>query len=355
MSQQQNGVLQKKTKDFQNILRGERAQRGWSQADVAEKIGSDPKTVGRWERGITFPGPYMCQKLSGLYGKSLQELGLVRTEEPVAVHGASAENGNSGQEHEQRISSPHLQNVSPDRYWYRGRRIFLFLGLLIVFLLLFNGGIFWWSLHKPASTPAPRNPLANPYAKTGVLVLNEALAAESAAGWKITPNDQGRCFFAANSYHILDVSSGTMEVCLANETFFTNFTFQVNMTMIAGDCGGLAFRSTFPQLYYFLACVDGRYRFVRYDWDHMTNTLVIARGISSVIHQGLKTTNTLAVVAMNGTFALYVNHTLILHATDGAYLDGQVGMIAHTCRDASSNLCDVPTEVSFTNARVWTM
>lgn len=355
MSQQQNGVLQKKAKDFQNILRGERAQRGWSQADVAEKIGSDPKTVGRWERGITFPGPYMCQKLSELYGKSLQDLGLVRTEETFPVNGASQVNGNSGQKHEQQISSPPLQGISPSRFWYRNRRIFFFLSLLIVLLLLLNGGILWGSLHKSAPVPAPRNPLANPYAKTGTLVLNEALTAESAVGWKITPNDQGRCFFAANSYHILDVSNGTMEVCLANETFFTNFTFEVSMTIVAGDCGGLAFRTTFPQLYYFLSCMDGRYRFVRYDRDNMTNTLVIARGISPVIHQGLKATNTLAVVAVNGTFTLYVNHTLILHATDKAYLDGQVGMIAHTCRDASSNLCDVPTEVSFTNVRVWSM
>jgi hypothetical protein len=146
-----------------------------------------------------------------------------------------------------------------------------------------------------------------------------------------------------------------MEVCLANETYFTNFTYEVTMTILAGDCGGLAFRSTFPQLYYFLICMDGRYRFVRYDWNNMTNTLVIARGISPVIHQGLKTTNILAVVAVNGTFKIYVNHTLLLNATDSAYLDGQVGMIAHTCRDSQANLCDVPTEVSFTNARVWSM
>lgn len=350
MSQKQNGVLQRKTKDFQNILRGERAQRGWSQADVAEKIGSDPKTVGRWERGITFPGPYMCQKLTELYGKSLQDLGLVRTEETLPVNEAAEQNGNSGHKPGQHLAFLHIQGVSPGRY--RGRRIFFSLGLLLVFLL---GSILWWSFHKPASVSAPRHPSANPYARAGILVLNESLAAESAAGWKITPNDQGRCFFAANSYHILDVASGTMEVCLANQTFFTNFTYEVSMTILAGDCGGLAFRTTFPQLYYFLSCLDGRYRFVRYDRDNMANTLVIARGISPVIHQGLKATSMLAVVAINGTFKIYVNHTLLLNATDGAYLDGQVGVIAHTCRDPQSNLCDVPTEVSFTNARVWSM
>lgn len=65
---------------FQDILRRERVLRGWSQADVAEQIGSNSKTVGRWERGLTFPSPYLCQQLSKLYGKTPQELGLVRGE-----------------------------------------------------------------------------------------------------------------------------------------------------------------------------------------------------------------------------------------------------------------------------------
>ena len=58
------------------LLKRERELRGWSQADVAEKIGGDPKTVGRWERGITSPGPQLCQKLCELFGKNTEELGL---------------------------------------------------------------------------------------------------------------------------------------------------------------------------------------------------------------------------------------------------------------------------------------
>jgi len=33
-------------------LRQERERRGWSQSHVAEKIGVDTKTVGRWEKGM---------------------------------------------------------------------------------------------------------------------------------------------------------------------------------------------------------------------------------------------------------------------------------------------------------------
>jgi len=174
-------------------------------------------------------------------------------------------------------------------------------------------------------------------------------------GWSLKQNDQGQCFFADGQYRIRDVQTGVMEVCLANETYFTNFTYEIKMTIVAGDCGGLAFRTTFPQLYYFLSCFDGRYRFVRYDKDNPAKIRIVTAGISPAIHQGLNATNVLAVVAIGDTFKIYVNHTLVVSNTDGAYLDGQVGVIAHTCRDSKANLCDAPTEVSFNNARVWQM
>ncbi len=36
---------------FHEQLRYERELRGWSQADLAEKVGCDTKTIGRWESG----------------------------------------------------------------------------------------------------------------------------------------------------------------------------------------------------------------------------------------------------------------------------------------------------------------
>ncbi len=58
-------------------LRRERQLRGWSQADVAKRIGGETKTVNRWESGKTFPSPYFRQKLVELFGKSAEELGLL--------------------------------------------------------------------------------------------------------------------------------------------------------------------------------------------------------------------------------------------------------------------------------------
>lgn len=66
-------------KTLSTCLKQERLRRGWSQADVAEKIGSDPKTVSRWERGLTHPSLYLQQHLFALFHKTAQELGISST------------------------------------------------------------------------------------------------------------------------------------------------------------------------------------------------------------------------------------------------------------------------------------
>ncbi len=40
---------------FHEQLRYERELRGWSQADLVEKVRCDTKTIGRWESGDRFP------------------------------------------------------------------------------------------------------------------------------------------------------------------------------------------------------------------------------------------------------------------------------------------------------------
>lgn len=62
-------------------LRHERERRGWSQARVAEQIGTYPQSVGRWERGVAQPYPHFREKLCALFGKDAEALGLIATEE----------------------------------------------------------------------------------------------------------------------------------------------------------------------------------------------------------------------------------------------------------------------------------
>jgi len=58
-------------------LKLERELRGWSQAMVADEIGTTPDNVSRWERGLTTPSPHFRSKLCALFGKRADELGLI--------------------------------------------------------------------------------------------------------------------------------------------------------------------------------------------------------------------------------------------------------------------------------------
>ncbi|BCL80133.1 tetratricopeptide repeat protein [Ktedonobacteria bacterium brp13] len=71
-----------------HLLREERERRNWSHKDVADRIQlPDSPTVGRWERGMTFPQPHYRQRLCEVFDKTAAELGLERSR---AAHEKSA-------------------------------------------------------------------------------------------------------------------------------------------------------------------------------------------------------------------------------------------------------------------------
>src|SRR5947209_12562393 len=72
-------------------LQAARKAHGWTQSEVAERIGaSSPLNVTRWERGTTFPSAFYLKKLCQLFDKTPQELGLLQEEHTVPErHGGS--------------------------------------------------------------------------------------------------------------------------------------------------------------------------------------------------------------------------------------------------------------------------
>ncbi len=61
---------------FPQQVKYEREQRGWTQAELATRVGTDTKTINRWESGKSLPRLYHRQKLIELFKKSMDELGL---------------------------------------------------------------------------------------------------------------------------------------------------------------------------------------------------------------------------------------------------------------------------------------
>jgi transcriptional regulator with XRE-family HTH domain len=52
----------------------ERKNRGWSQRELADYLGTTQHNVSRWEAGLTTPGPYFRTRLCTLFGLSAHEL-----------------------------------------------------------------------------------------------------------------------------------------------------------------------------------------------------------------------------------------------------------------------------------------
>src|SRR5215469_605453 len=65
-------------------LKVERELHGWSQAKVAEAVGTNVRTVIRWEQGQAVPYPYYREQLCKLFGKNARELGLLVQEDDAA-------------------------------------------------------------------------------------------------------------------------------------------------------------------------------------------------------------------------------------------------------------------------------
>ena len=77
----EDGHHENKAPGFPNEkLKHERLRRKWTHARLAEMLDiSDPRTISRWERGVTTPSPLSRQKLCDVFGKSEEELGLLQS------------------------------------------------------------------------------------------------------------------------------------------------------------------------------------------------------------------------------------------------------------------------------------
>ena len=61
-------------RDFGNFLYELRKEKGWSQAELAEKLGRANRAVSKWETGETMPGTELLAPLAELFGVSVDEL-----------------------------------------------------------------------------------------------------------------------------------------------------------------------------------------------------------------------------------------------------------------------------------------
>ena len=208
--------------------------------------------------------------------------------------------------------------------------------VLILVLILTSASVF--ALFRQAS----------PYGWFGTLALSDPLHDSSRGYWHVGPDDVGGdCEFLGNAYHVSQSRTNYFQSC-SEPTDFSNSAFEAQMTIVKGDCGGLEFRSdrNTGKSYDFVVCQNGSYMLVLYVDFTSTNSKTLISGSSSAIHTGLNASNVIAVVANGSTLDLYVNMQKIASVTDSTSSRGVIGLIAYLSYNN-------PTEVVYSNARVW--
>lgn len=196
-----------------------------------------------------------------------------------------------------------------------------------------------------APVTATATALQNIYiqATGGTPVLSDPLRHQDSNNW----DESANCAFVGGTYHASSSLTDNFFTCTPNAHLsnFGDFAFQVQMTIIHGDYGGMFFRanSTGTDYYTFTVDQSGQYSFDVYKNNNHLKT--VSNGPSSAFKTGLNQSNLIIVVARGSNFYLYMNGQFVALWSDTSYSAGQIGLLAG---DGTR-----PTEVAFSNLKVW--
>ncbi len=177
--------------------------------------------------------------------------------------------------------------------------------------------------------------------------LTDPMTSPDANRWEVGTSSTGSgCQFTSGAYHAIIIEKGFFQPCFAEGTDFSNFAYQIQMTIIKGDAGGILFRannSSF-KLYQFSVGQDGSYDLYSYQ-DRQHSKTLISNSTSPAINKGAGQTNLLTVIARGDHLYLYVNKHYVTSVSDNTTSSGQIGVFAQNYTN--------PADVAFSNAQVW--
>ncbi|GER88525.1 hypothetical protein KDW_26870 [Dictyobacter vulcani] len=155
------------------------------------------------------------------------------------------------------------------------------------------------------------------------------------------------CSFTTSSYSASVSQKGFFLPCLAQHTQLNNFVYQVDMTILKGDAGGLIVRAhdDNSRSYIFVVGQDGSYSIYYYASDSKNAAQPLAEGYSEHISTGQHKENTLGVLASGSSLDFYINKKYVASVMDTTLGSGQIGVLANSYKHT--------TEVIYSHARVW--
>ncbi len=193
---------------------------------------------------------------------------------------------------------------------------------------------------------------ANPYPSylpgSGTLALYDPLHDNTFHnGW----DENNSCGFNKGVYHVTTPDPRYFYECAANYTNFSDFAYEVKLDILKGDEGGMIFRAdpANAKYYFFGITRDGYFSIFIYKAFNSSPSTLVPYTQSSAINQGLNQTNTIALVAKGHNITLYINQQQVLSTNDSTFNGGEIGCAASSYGNANNS-----TDVTFSNARVWT-
>lgn len=157
-------------------------------------------------------------------------------------------------------------------------------------------------------------------------------------------NNASGCNFINSEYEVQEVRQDFLQTCFADATNFSQFVYQVTLTINSGSEGGLIFRANQSRSQYYLFRIDvnGTYALDLYNGSSYT---LLTSGTSDAIETGTGESNDLVVIADQSAISLFVNENYIDGVTSHTLTSGEIGVAA-----VDTNL---PAAVDFSNAEVW--
>jgi hypothetical protein len=188
-------------------------------------------------------------------------------------------------------------------------------------------------------------------ATSGNTILNDSLSAPSNNNWDQLPASNstasGSCAYTGGAYHSSMPTKGFFQPCYAQAPTFTNFAYQVDMTITNGDEGGILFRAdpTNSKFYLFRISQSGAYDLFLYVDNQGTHARNLLSNSTTLIKQGLNQTNIITVVARGGAIYFFINGQYLDSVSNSMFASGKIGVFG----ESNTN----PTDVAFSNAQVW--
>ena len=196
--------------------------------------------------------------------------------------------------------------------------------------------------HATATVRAQRQADYNEIIST-TPTINDTLSNPDVYNWDTSSG----CAFTHNAYNATVTQKGFFLPCLAKKTLFHNFVYQVHMTIVKGDAGGMIIRANpqTSQSYLFVVGTDGTYSIYYYPGGSKQKSRTLMDGYSSLIRTGSHQENILGIVASGTSLNFYINKQYVTSIIDNSRSSGLIGVLANNYTNA--------TVVTYTSAQVW--